>query len=113
MPEGPVPVGDALQRHRSDVAPQRHRGVEDAIGRDEILIRERQQLLADLGAVAELEVAHAAHVVRRFAVLDVRFGDGGMPGVVAVEVPQDRPDALHRCVYHRGAGDPEHHRRPK
>jgi len=29
------------------------------------------------------------------------------------EIASFRPDALHRRVYHRGAGDPEHHRRPK
>ena len=66
-------------------------------------VRQRNQLLADMSAVAQAEIAHAAHLVGRFAVLDVGFGHRGMPAVMAVEVAQHFPDALDRRVDDGGA----------
>jgi hypothetical protein len=64
-----------------------------------------QKLLLDAVAVLQLEVAHAAHLVAAFAAVDAAVLDGAVPLVVAVEVPQHRPDALDGRVDDGGSGD--------
>ena len=108
VPEGAIAVGHALELDGGDVALHRQRGVEDAVGRDVVVVREREKLLADVVAVLQREVAHAADLVGRLVVLDGRFGHDRMPGGMAVEVAQDRPDALDRRIDDGGAGDPDH-----
>ena len=63
VPERALAVGDALERDRRDVAAHRDRRVEDAVGRDVVAVGQRQQLLADVVAVVQREVAHAADLV--------------------------------------------------
>ena len=108
VPEGAIAVGDALELDGGDVALHRQRGVEDAVGRDVVVVREREKLLADVVAVLQREVAHAADLVGGLVVLDGRLGHDRMPGGMAVEVAQDRPDALDRRIDDGGAGDPDH-----
>ena len=108
VPEGAIAVGHALELDGGDVALHRQRGVEDAVGRDVVVVREREKLLADVVAVLQREVAHAADLVGRLVVLDGQFGHDRMPGGMAVEVAQDGPDALDRRIDDGGAGDPDH-----
>ena len=56
VPEGAVAVGHRLQLQGGDVALQRHRGVEDAVGRAVVVVGKRDQLLADVVAVAEMKL---------------------------------------------------------
>ena len=65
VPEGAVAVGHALELHGGDVVLHRQRGVEDAVGGDVVAVGKRQQLLADVVAVLEGEVPHAADLVGR------------------------------------------------
>ena len=74
VPEGAIAVGHALELHGGDVALHRQRGVEDAVGRDVVVVGEREKLLADVVAVLQGEIAHAAHLVGRLAVLDRPMG---------------------------------------
>jgi hypothetical protein len=69
---------------------------------------ERQQLLAQMRAVGEAEIAHAADLVGRLAVLDTAFGDRGMPLVVRVEVADERPHVLDRRIDDGAADDGDH-----
>src|SRR6185436_10245192 len=84
------------------------RRVEDAIGGDVIAVGEREELLADVVAILEVEVAHAAHLIRRLAILDVRLAYRRVPGRVAVEVAQHFPDALDRRLDDCGTFDSDH-----
>ena len=116
VPEGAVAVGHRLQRHGGDVALQRHRRLDDAVGALVFAVGERQQLLADPVAVLQGEAAHAADLVAALVALDPALGDDVVPAVVAVEVAQHRPDAIDRRVDHGRADDVlEHgaHLRPK
>ena len=54
------------------------------------------------------EAAHAAHLVRGIAALDLGLGHRRVPRGVAVEVAQHRPDALDGRVDDGGAGDADH-----
>ncbi len=51
-------------------------------------------------AVFQGEASHATDLIRRLIVLDRRIGDYRMPGRVAIEIPQDSPDALDRRIDH-------------
>ena len=57
-----------------------------------------QKRLAQLAAVVEGEVAHAADLVARLAALDMAFSDTRMPFVVPIEIAGVGPDLLHRQV---------------
>ena len=105
VPERAVAVGHRLQRHRRDVALQRHGRLDDAVGALVLAVRERDQLLADAVAVVEREAAHAADLVAALVAFDAAFGDDVVPAVVAVEVAQHRPDAIDRRVDHGRADD--------
>ncbi len=82
MPEGAVAVGHRLELQRGHVAHQGHGGVEDAVGGDVVAVRQRDQLLADMGAVAQMKIADTANLVGRFTILDMGIGHCGVPLVV-------------------------------
>src|SRR5258708_33687167 len=75
MPECPVAVGDALQRHGRDIASKRHGGVEDTVDRDEGILGEADQLLADLRAVLQAKITYTADLIRPVGALNIRFSD--------------------------------------
>src|SRR5262249_33940593 len=103
MPEGAVAVGHRLELQGGDVALQGHCRVENAVGRQVLGVGQSEQLLAGMGAIAQMEIAHTTHLVGRLAVLDAGIGYGGMPAVMTVEVPQHLPDALDRRIDDGGA----------
>src|SRR5204863_7839180 len=70
VPEGVIAIGPTLEQRRRDIVSHRQRGVEDAVRGDVVAIGERGQLLADVVAVPESEIAHAADLVGRLATLD-------------------------------------------
>jgi hypothetical protein len=108
VPERALAVGHALQLHRGDVAAHRQRRFEDAVGREVVAVGKREQLLANVVAVLEREIAHAADTVGRFTVLDLGLRHRRVPLAVAVEVAQHLPDPLDRRVDHRRARDADH-----
>ena len=110
VPERAVAVGDRLQGHRRNVALQRHRRLDDAVGRSVVAVRERQQLFADAVAVLQREAADAADLRRRPVAFDAARGDDVVPALMAVEVAQDRPDAPDRRIDHSRADDLLQHR---
>src|SRR5690606_24931372 len=68
--EGQVAVGDRRELQRGNVVLDTHRTFEDRVRALEVVVGQREQLLADRAAVLQAEVAHAAHPVRRQVVLD-------------------------------------------
>src|SRR5262245_33661026 len=91
-------VGDRRQPQRGDIVLDAHRGFENRIGAEQIEIREAEQLLANALAVTQTEIADAADLVGRLAVLDAAFRDARMPGGQAVEVAHARPDAVGAAI---------------
>src|SRR5262249_61458729 len=63
-----------------------------------VVVRERQQPLADGAAVAQAEIADAADPVGGPVLLDARLGDRGMPLGQAVEIADMGPDGVGRSV---------------
>ena len=63
-----------------------------------IAIRQREQFLAQMAAIGEMEAAHAADGVARQAVLDLAVADEGVPAGHSVEVADHAPDFLDRRV---------------
>ena len=76
-----------------------------------VAVRKRQQLLANVIAITQHEVAHAADLVGGLAAFDVGLGHDRVPCGVTVEVAQDRPHAFDAGVDHRGADDADHRRK--
>src|SRR5882757_479519 len=112
MPEGAVAIGDRQQPDMGDVIEQRNRRVQQAIAETLFEVGQRQQLLAQLAAVGELEAADAADLVGRITTLDGAGGDGGVPAVVAVEIAQYAPDPVGRRIDDRAFDDPRHAQPP-
>src|SRR5688572_26244342 len=71
--EGLVAIGHRGELERRDVVLHAHRALEDRVAALIVVVREREELLADHAAVAQAEVAHAADAVRRHVVLDARL----------------------------------------
>ena len=92
MPERAVAVGDGQQANMRDIVEHRDRRIEQAIAEGLFEIGQRQQLLAQFGAVLELEASDAADLVGGLRALDRAGRDRRMPAVVAVEVAQHVPD---------------------
>ena len=108
FPEGGVAVGDRLQPDRGHIAHQRQRRLQQAVVQPALLVRQCQQLLAQFSAVGQPEAAHGTYRIDGIPALDLAEGDGRMPAVVAVEVPQDRPDIADGGVDDRAAADFHH-----
>src|SRR5690606_21722273 len=72
-----------------------------------VVVRQAQQLLADAVAVLQVEIAHAADLVRRLAALDAAFADARMPARQGVEVADALP---HFCRGRVDHGRDEHSR---
>src|SRR5690606_12279017 len=66
--EGAVAVGHRRQLDPRDVVLDAHRRLQDRIAEVVVEVGEAEQLLADVAAVLEVEVAHAADAVGRQAV---------------------------------------------
>src|SRR3546814_10835279 len=64
--------------------------------RSEVVVGQRQQLLADEAAVLQVKGAHAADLVGRRGGLDAALGDQRVPGRQAVEVADARPAPVGR-----------------
>ncbi len=108
FPEGGVAVGDRLQSDRGHIAHQRQRRLQQTVTQPALLVRQRQQLLAQFSAIRQPEAAHGSHSIDGIPALDLAEGDGRMPAVVAVEVPQDCPDIADGGVDDRAAADFHH-----
>src|SRR5688572_7433845 len=98
--EGLVAIGDRRELERRDVVLHPHRAFEDRVAALVVVIREREEPLADHAAVAQAEVAHAADPVGGQVVLNARLGDERCPLGQAVEVAHLRPDAIRRRLDH-------------
>jgi hypothetical protein len=94
VPERSVAVRDRREPYMGDVVEQRHWRVEQAIAESLLEVRQGQKLLAQLRAVAQKEMPHTADFVGGLVAFDRALANGRMPAVVAVEVAQDRPDAI-------------------
>ena len=108
MPERPVAVRHRQQPHMGDVIEHRNRRIEQAIAEGLFEIGQRQQLLAQLRAVFQLEAPHAADAVGGLRALDRAGGDRRMPAVMAVEIAQHIPDRAGRRVEDRAFDDMRH-----
>src|SRR3954453_21622357 len=95
-----------------DVVEHRHRRVEQAIAEGLFEIRQRQQLLAQFGAVLELEPPDTTDAVRGLGALDGAGGDRGMPAVMAVEIAQHVPDRSRGRIEDRALDDVRHGQPP-
>src|SRR5262249_34904793 len=84
------------------------RRIEQAIAEALLEIGERKQLLAQLGAVLQLETPDAADLVGRLRALDCRGRDRRMPAVVTVEIAQHVPDHSGRRIKDRAFDDMRH-----
>ena len=91
-----------------DIIEHRNRRIEQAIAESLFKIGERQQLLAQFGAVLELEPPHAADAIGGLRAFDRAGRDRGMPAVVAVEIAQHIPDRAGRRVEDRAFEDVRH-----
>ena len=109
MPKGAVAIRHRLERDRSHVAIQRHRGIDDAIRALVLMIVELQKLLADAIAVLQREAANATNLVTAFLAFDAAGIDHVVPMVVAIEVAQHRPHTLDRRVDDGAANDALQH----
>src|SRR5207244_237298 len=87
-----VAVGHRREPQGSDVVLHPHRGLQDGVGAEHVVVREPEQLFADAIAVAQAKIPHASDLVGGLAALDAALGDGGMPVRQAVEVAHPRPD---------------------
>src|SRR5262245_50603419 len=92
--KSPIAVGDWGETQSCHVILDPHGRFENRIGAKEIEVRKAEKLFPDAIAVAQAEIAHAADLVRRFAVLDSALGDSGVPGGQTVEIAHPRPDAV-------------------
>src|SRR5262245_17159146 len=90
--ECPIAVGHGDKPHRGDIVRNAHWRFEDLIGEGEVIIRQRQEALANTSAVLEREVSNAADLVRRLTQLDSTFLDGRVPAGQAVEISDAVPD---------------------
>ena len=108
VPEGPVAVGHRLQIDFGHIVVERDIGIDDGVAETAIPVRQRKQSLANIAAVPEIEIAHAADLVGAHRILQHAAPNDGVPAVVAVEVAQDLPYLGDRSVDHRAAGDPDH-----
>src|SRR5687767_2140875 len=98
--EGAVAVGHRGELERGDIVLHAHRALENRVAALVVVVREREELLADHAAVAQTKVAHAADAVRRHVVLDARLGDERRPLRQAVEVAHLRPHRVGRRFDH-------------
>ena len=110
LPEGSLAVGDPLQTDRRDVAHQRQRRFEQAVGQREIRVGQRQQLLAQFAAIGEAEATDRSDRIDRRAALDRTGRDRRMPAIVAVEIAQDPPDVVDRRIDDRALNNLDHGR---
>src|SRR6185437_13546326 len=94
LPECAVAISHRQQPDMSGVVEERDRRIDQAIAEALIEVGERQQLLAQLRAVGELETADAADAIRALSALDDAGRDRGVPAVVAIEIAQHRPDPI-------------------
>ena len=108
MPEGPVTIGDRQQANMRDIVEHRNRRIEQAIAEALFEIGQRQQLLAQLGAVLQYEPPHAADAVSGLGALDSAGRDRGMPAVMAIEIAQHVPDRAGRRIEDRALDDVRH-----
>ena len=103
--EGLVRVGDRIKPQVCDVVPHRVGRLLETIGEGVVGIVERQQPLADMGAVFCPEGAHATHHVGILSPLDLGACDRGCPAGQAVEIADQAPHGLHRRLQDdRGVG---------
>src|SRR5260370_28202797 len=92
-----LPVaGHRTQPYGGMVIPQHHWRLDDAISEARLDIGEGQQLLANTRSVVKAEIAHGADQVARSAILQPARADRGMPGLMTVEIAQDRPHLFDR-----------------
>ena len=92
--EGALAVGDRRQPQGRHIVLDAHRRFEDRVGAEHVVVGEAEQLLAQPVAIAQAEIAHAADLVGRLAILDAAFGDRRMPVRQSVEVANAGPDAV-------------------
>ena len=107
-PECALAVRHALQRDVRDVVEQRDRGVQEAVGKGLLGVREGEQAFAQHGAVAEPKAANRADRVGRPSSFDAALLDGGVPAIMSVEVPKHRLHPADRCVDHRALFEFDH-----
>src|SRR5690349_21473233 len=106
--ESLVAVGHRRKTQSSHVVLDPHRGLQDGIGAEHLVVGEPKQLFADAVAVAQAKIAHASDLVRGLATLDAALRDGGMPVRQAIEVAYARPDAIVAGIDDGGDVDPGH-----
>src|SRR5687767_1440926 len=92
--KGAVAVGHRGELEGGDVVLHAHRALEDRVAALVVIVREREELLADHPAVAQAEVAHAADLVCGKPLFDARLGDERGPLRQAVEVAHLRPHGI-------------------
>ena len=112
-PEGPVAVGDRFQLDLGDIVVQRDIRADDGIAEAAVPVGQGEQALADVGAVLQVEVAHAADLVGALRLLEEAAPDNWVPAVVAIEIAQDFPHRRDGRVDHRAADHPDHGVRPR
>src|SRR4029079_14460209 len=106
--EAPRAVGHGSELQRRDVVLDAHRAFEDLVDALVVVVREREQTLADSTAFPGVEVADAADAVARLAVLDPTVGDSRVPLRHAVEVADPRPHGVGTRVDDARDVDPDH-----
>src|ERR1700676_2600283 len=106
--EGLVAVGDRRQAQGRDIILDAHRRFQDRIGAEHVEIREAEQLFANAVAIAQVEIAHAADLVRGLSALDPALGDRRVPVGQAVEVAHPCPDPITADVDDGRNIDPSH-----
>ena len=74
------------QPHARHVIPEGRLRLQNAIAEPSLRVGEEEQLFANARTVFQPEVANAADLIARFAILDCACRDSRMPGVMTVEV---------------------------
>src|SRR5262245_12984959 len=92
--KGPAAVRDRRELERGDVVLDPHRRLEDRVRTLVVVVRERQQALADHAAVTQPEIAHAPDAVSGLTLLDAGFDHERRPAWQAVEVAHLGPDGI-------------------
>src|SRR5579863_1390502 len=103
-----IAVGDRRQLQGRDVVFHAHRRFQDRVGALIIVIRKRQQLLANGAAILQTEIADAADAVGRPIALDARFRDRRVPFRQTVEVADERPHCVRRSLDNARGVDANH-----
>jgi hypothetical protein len=110
--ESAVSDRDRRQPKSRDIVLHWHRRDKDVVGEETIDVGERQQLFAQMPAASHRKAAHTSNRVVRQPALDFTFGNCRMPGWQRIEIPNCRPNLLHRRIDHRASIGPDNGRVP-